>query len=151
MGIDLYGEDTVDVMPTDNFVLQKSLGNRVIVNRAVPLTLTLYGQPLTLRTQAKTVGELLKEKRITVRADDTVKPSAESPLSANMQVVVVRNGLQVITLNEDIPAPVKSIIDMSLSFGSQAVRQEGSRVSACRHMKLTCRMVRKSAANCSSR
>ena len=125
-GVNLYGEDTVDAEPTKNFVLQKGIGHRVVVNRAVPILLTLYGQPLSLRTQAETVGDLLREKGITLRADDTVKPSSTAPLSANMQVAVVRNGVQVITVTEDIPAPVKNVIDMSLSFGSQAVRQEGS-------------------------
>lgn len=125
-GLTVYGEDGVRAEPVTNFVLQKTLGHRVIINRALPITLTLYGQPLSLRTQAKTVGDLLKEKNITLAADDTAKPAVQTTLTPNMQVAVVRNGIQVITVTEDVPAPVKTVIDMSLSFGSQAVRQEGS-------------------------
>ncbi len=125
-GIAVYGEDSVQAEPVTNFVLQKTLGHRVVINRALPVTLTLYGQPLSLRTQAKTVGELLKEKKIVLATDDTAKPAVQTILTPNMQVAVVRNGVQVITVSEDMPAPVKTVIDMSLSFGSQAIRQEGS-------------------------
>ncbi|QQS19811.1 DUF348 domain-containing protein [Candidatus Saccharibacteria bacterium] len=124
--ITLYGEDLVNVMPAENFLLQKTLGHRVVIDRAVPVGITLYGQPLSVRSQASTVDELLQEKKITLGKDDTVKPAASTAVSPNMQVSVVRNGIQVITLSEDIPAPVRTVIDMSLSFGSQAVRQEGS-------------------------
>lgn len=124
--VQLYGEDIVHLGPTDNFLLQKSIGHRVVIERALPVSMTLYGQPLTVRTQAKTVGELLKEKKVQLTKDDTVKPAAETFLTAHMQVAVVRNGVQVITVTEDIPVPVRTVIDMSLSFGSQAVRQEGS-------------------------
>ncbi len=122
----LYGEDSVSVMPADNFVLQQTLGHRVVIKRALPVALTLYGQPLSLRTQAATVADLLQEKKIVLGQDDTVKPAAEAAITPNMQVSVVRNGIQVITVAEDIPAPTRTVIDMSLSFGSQAVRQEGS-------------------------
>lgn len=125
-GVSLYGEDEARLEPTENFVLQKSVASRVVIDRAVPLTLTLYGQPLSVRTRADTVGQLLKEKKVTLSSDDTVKPAAETPLTSDMQVAVVRNGIQVVAITEDVPAPVRTIIDMSLSFGSQAVRQEGS-------------------------
>ena len=124
--VSLYGEDKVTVAPTDNFILQKTLGHRVIVERAVPVRLTLYGQPLAVRSRASTVGQLLREKRVTLAKDDTVKPGLEAPLTPDMQVAVVRNGVQVITVTEEVPAPVRTVIDMSLSFGSQAVRQEGT-------------------------
>ncbi|PID98758.1 hypothetical protein CSA80_04825 [Candidatus Saccharibacteria bacterium] len=125
-GVQLYGEDVVQVGPVSNFVLEKNVGRQVTVDRAKPIALTLYGQLLNIRTQAQTVGELLKEKNVTVRSDDTVKPAISTPLTEHMQVAVVRNGIHVITVTEDIPVPVKHIIDPSLSFGSQAVRQEGS-------------------------
>jgi uncharacterized protein YabE (DUF348 family) len=125
-GVTLYGEDAVTVGPPESFVRERVVGQRVVVDRALPVELTLYGQPMALRTRADTVGDLLREKKVTLRPDDTVKPAITTPLSADMQVAVVRNGLQVITVTEDVPPPVRTIIDPSLSFGSQAVRQEGS-------------------------
>lgn len=124
-GMTLYAEDRVTAELTDNFLAQGSLGYRAVVDRATPVNLELYGQPIAVRTQAKTVAGLLKEKGIKLTKDDTVRPSIHSSLTAGMQLAVVRNGIHVITVNETTPFPTQTIIDMSLSFGSQALRQEG--------------------------
>ena len=125
-GATLYAEDTVTAGLTTNFVLQKSLGYRAVIDRAVPVAVRLYGQPMSLRTHAQTVGELLKEKGIELDKNDTLRPAAVTPITEGMEIAVLRNGLQVITLDELVPAPVQTIIDASLSFGSSAVRQEGN-------------------------
>lgn len=125
-GVQLFGEDIVRAEVTDNFLLHQGLGQQIVVTRAQQVSLTLYGQSLSVRTQAKTVRQLLKEKEVVLGAKDTVKPDIDSPISAGMQVSVVRDGLQVITVTEDVAAPVQTVLDTSLSFGSQAVRQEGS-------------------------
>lgn len=122
----LYSEDLVSASLTDNFLLQKSLGYRAVIDRAVPVTMQLYGKPLMLRTRATTVEALLKEKGVKLDKEDTVRPATNTPLTDGMQVAVVRNGIQVFTVDESIPAPVQNVIDASLSFGSSAVRQEGS-------------------------
>lgn len=123
---ELYSEDGVSAGLTDNFVLQKSLGYRAVIDRATPVAMQLYGKPITLRTHANTVAALLKEKGVKLSKEDTVRPAANTPLTDGMQVAVVRNGIQVFTLDEAIPAPVQNVIDASLSFGSSAVRQEGT-------------------------
>lgn len=124
-GATVYGEDDVK-MQLDSRLLSGGLGRQVVVARSKQVALALYGQPMQVRTRALTVRALLHEKSITVKPDDTVKPGMEMPITPGMQVAVVRNGIQVITVTEDIAAPVKNIVDASLSFGSQAVRQEGS-------------------------
>lgn len=124
-GVTLYSEDRVTAALTDNFLFQGSLGYRAMVDRAMPVSLELYGQPIEVRTHAKTVAQLLKEKDIKLTKDDTVRPGLDTALSAGMKLAVVRNGIQVITVDETTPFPIQTIIDMSLSFGSQAVRQEG--------------------------
>lgn len=122
----LYAEDTVTPELTDNFLLQKSVGSRVVIDRATPVAVQLYGKPLSLRTHATTVAALLKEKGVKLDKKDTVRPALDTPLTAGIAVSVVRNGIQVVTIDETVPAPVQTIIDTSLSFGSSAVRQEGS-------------------------
>lgn len=125
-GITVYPEDVATTTLTDNFVTEGTLGARTMLVRATPITLQLYGKPVTVRTQAKTVEALLKEKNITPTTEDTVKPGGQTAISQNMTVAVIRNGVQTITVDEDIAAPVQTILDTTLSFGSQAVRQEGS-------------------------
>jgi uncharacterized protein YabE (DUF348 family) len=126
-GVQLYPEDIVVFAPTDNFVTQHGIGNRVVIDRAMPVTVSLYSsEPFVVRTHAKTVGDWIAAARVKITKDDTVKPSTATPITPGMQIAVVRNGIHTVTTNEVIPAPVRTIIDSSLSFGSQAVRQEGS-------------------------
>jgi resuscitation-promoting factor RpfB len=126
VGINVYPEDRLELLPTDNFLTESSIGERVVIDRATPISLNLYGTPVTIRTHAKTVGDLLKEKNIALAKDDSVQPAANTPLTANAQVFVLRKGTQVQTAQEDIPMPVQTVDDDSLSFGVTAVRQQGS-------------------------
>lgn len=124
-GMILYPEDEVKASLTTNFLTQKSLGYRTTIDRSAPVRMQLYGQPIDLRTRSNSVKDLLKEKNIKLTKDDTVRPALSTPLTANMAVTVVRNGIQTATINEDTPFPIQNIIDGSLSFGTQALRQEG--------------------------
>lgn len=121
----LHAEDTVTAGLTDNFVLQKSLGYRAVVDRATEVQMQLYGQPITLRTHAKTVAALLKEKAVVLGKTDTVRPALTTAITPAMQIKVLRDGVQVVTIDETVAPPVQTVLDASLSFGSQAVRQEG--------------------------
>ncbi len=126
-GVQLYPEDYVSIGPSERFVADETLGHRIVVNRAVPIQVSLYSSPaVAMRTHAKSVGELIKSANITVTKDDTVKPAPNTPVSEGMRISIVRNGVQTVTVEEVVPPPVRTIIDPSLSFGSQAVRQEGS-------------------------
>jgi len=98
----------------------------VIISRATPIALNLYGEPLTIRTQAKTVGELLKEKHIKLGKDDSVQPVAETALSAGSQIFILRQGTKITSVTEDIAMPEEVITDPSLAMGTSAVRQQGS-------------------------
>lgn len=125
-GTKLYPEDIVYTEPSDDFLKDQSVGNKVIVERATPASLNLYGSSLTVRTHAKTVGELLKEKNVVLAKDDTVLPSVDIVLAPSTQVFVTRKGTQVVTSTEDIPAPSQTVQDNSLSFGTTAIRQAGA-------------------------
>ncbi|MFZ1248792.1 MAG: ubiquitin-like domain-containing protein [Candidatus Saccharimonadales bacterium] len=137
-GIELFPEDEVEVRPTENFVTQQALGNRLVIQRATPVSVSFYSAaPTQLRTQSKTVGEFIKSASIKLTKDDTVKPAESTAITPNMHIAVVRNGIQTITVEEDIPAPTETILDTSLSFGSQAVRQEGSAGKQTKTYKVT--------------
>ncbi len=125
-GVPLYPEDTVTASPAVNLVSQQSLGERIVINRATPITLNDYGTELPLRTHAKTVGQLLSDEGIHLRTADTVIPSVATSITPNMQVIVNRKGTKIVTTTQTIPAPVQTVPDMSLSFGTSAVRQQGS-------------------------
>lgn len=124
-GITVYPEDIIDAAPVDN-VLQEGVGEKVVINRATPINLNLYGTPIVVRTQAKTVGAMLKEKNVKLAKDDMVQPAPDTVLAANAQVFVTRNGVQIATVEEPIASPREIIEDASLSFGTQVVRQQGA-------------------------
>lgn len=102
------------------------IGEKVVVARATPVLLNLYGAPLTSYTQAKTVKELLSEKHIKLASGETVQPSEDTKISANLPVFVLRKDAKLINEQVDIPAPEQVVNDASLSFGTTVVRQAGS-------------------------
>jgi len=125
-GIEVYPEDRLDLLPASNFLVEGSIGERVVIQRATQVNLNLYGTQLNLRTQAKTVEELLKEKNIKLSQGDTVQPVAATPLKPNDQVFVLRQGIKIEFAEEEIPMPRQIVEDANLSFGTQVLRQQGT-------------------------
>lgn len=125
-GVEVFPEDNLTLLPTDNFLTESSIGERVVIDRAMPVNVNLYGTPVVVRTHAKTVADLIREKRIKVSKDDTVQPALNTNLDTNPQVFLTRKGTQIQTIAEDIPAPVETVDDNSLTFGVTAIRQQGT-------------------------
>jgi uncharacterized protein YabE (DUF348 family) len=125
-GVEVYPEDRLEFIPTDNFLLEGSLGQRVVINRATPINVNLYGTQVKMRTHATTVGELLKERNINLGEDDSVEPARNTPIKRNMQIFLLQKGTQLATVEEEIEMPVEEVEDASLSFGASVIRQQGS-------------------------
>lgn len=123
-GLPVFPEDNVKFAAGD--IDRNILGEQVVIDRATAVQLNLYGDPRTVRTRAKTVGDLLKEKEVSLAEGDTIQPEASAALTPEMQVFVSRMGVKVETVEQDIPAPVQTVTDASLSFGASVVRQAGS-------------------------
>lgn len=125
-GAGLNPEDRVSAEPVTNFLADGALGEKVIIDRAKPVSINLYGNPVSLRTHAKTVGDLLKEKEIRLGRDDQVQPAPETLLTKDAQIFLLRKGVQIQTITENIAMEVEVIQDPSLALGTKAVRQQGS-------------------------
>lgn len=125
-GVEVYAEDKIDSQMTTSFLEEGSIGQKVVIDRATQSNLNLYGTAVEVRTHAKTVGELLKEKNVTLAADDTVTPALDTQLASASQIFVMRNGTKIETVEEAIPMKTEYVEDPSLSFGTKAVRQAGS-------------------------
>ncbi len=124
--IETYAEDILDLKPVDDFITQGVVGQTLTVVRSTPVNLNLYGSNLAMRTQAKTVGELLDEKNITLGEGETVQPSLDASVSSGEPIFVNRKGIRVETVASEVPSPVQYVEDNSLSFGVTAVRQQGT-------------------------
>lgn len=123
-GVTVYPEDTVTFSPGS--IANNVIGEQVDINRATPLQLELYGTPLTVRTHTKTVADMLKEKNIKLDPKDTVTPALTTPITANLAVSVVRNGVHTVTVEIPIDPATQYVNDSSLSFGATAIRQSGA-------------------------
>ncbi len=126
VGVQVYPEDKLKQEVSDNVLKDQVIGEKITIDRAVPANLNLYGTPVTVRTHAKTVGDLLKEKNITLANGDKAEPAAATPLTPGIQIFVTRFGTQIITAEEPIPMETQIVEDATLSFGATAVRQAGS-------------------------
>jgi uncharacterized protein YabE (DUF348 family) len=125
-GSKLYADDIVSTSPAENFIKSGTIGEQVVISRAKPVNLNLYGTPLSLRTHADTVGELVKQKNIILAKDDQLLPAADTRLMPNTQIFIVRNGIKIESITETIPMTVEQIQDPTLAYGTSAVRQQGT-------------------------
>ncbi|HSX46491.1 MAG TPA: G5 domain-containing protein [Patescibacteria group bacterium] len=126
VGIQVYPEDDLKQEVSSNVLKDQVIGEKIVIDRATPANLNLYGTQATIRTRSKTVGDLLKEKNIKLGSGDSVQPDAKTPLTPNLSVFVTRTGTQIVTSEVAIPVDTQTVEDPSLSFGTTAIRQQGS-------------------------
>ena len=125
-GVTLAPEDGIQLDAPVDVTTEQVLGQKVVIDRATPANINLYGNAIPVKTRAKTVGDLLDQKGIKPIAGDTVDPARNTPVSANIQVFVVRKGKKVITEQIAIPAPVTYVDDPNYANGAQVVTDPGS-------------------------
>lgn len=125
-GVKLYDEDVTDLRRIDNVVDGGGAGLELQVDRATEFSFNLYGEVFSARTQATTVGEMLKEKAVELGPKDGVTPNADTPLTSGLRVHVWRDGKQTITLKQPIKMPVEEVQDHDREIGYRAVRTPGA-------------------------
>lgn len=125
-GMEVYPEDKLELLPADNFLIEASIGQRVVVQRSTPVNVNIYGTPVQLRSRAKTVGDLLVERGLKLDKKDVVQPTKDAKVSANMQIYLLREGQKVVTEESTVAMPEEVVEDGSLTFGTVAVRQQGA-------------------------
>lgn len=125
-GLKPYPEDLLTVAPTTNFLRQGAIGETVSIKRSVPISLILYGTPVVTRSHSSTIGQMLKEKHITLQKGDTVKPGMNARIKPHQQIFILHKGSKIVTETRVIPAPVRTVNDPHLTVGTSAIRQQGS-------------------------
>ena len=123
-GITLYDEDTTTLTRSDNLV-SDGASLRLTIDRATPFTLTLYGKTTDARTQGTTVGDMLKEKGITLGKDDRVSVDQSAAVTAGAIIRVWREGKQTITVDEPVAFGTQQIQDGDQYVGYRAVKTAG--------------------------
>lgn len=127
-GLKTYAEDNLTFVATDNFVDTQILGQKLIIDRATPVTVSLYGTPaVTYRTHATTVGELLSEKGIVPEDGSTLSPAADTKLANNTAVFVSKFGKKVLNQEEDVAFPIDSTPDPTAPLGKITITSAGKK------------------------
>jgi uncharacterized protein YabE (DUF348 family) len=122
-GLKVNPEDLATFAPGS--VKDNTIGEQVLVSRATPITLNLYGTQVPSYTQAQTIAAMLSEKHIKLENGETVDPGPQTKITPSMQIFILAKGSQVVTTEENIPFPTQNVNDITLSFGTTVVRQQG--------------------------
>lgn len=123
-GISLYAEDTTE-LSRSNDIIGNGPGLQLVVDRATPLVVDFYGAITEVRTQATTVGEMLKEKGITLGANERVSVGLDTPITSGLQLRIWREGKQTITAEEAVAFETEQIKDADRAIGYKEVQTPG--------------------------
>jgi len=127
-GIKLYDEDTTNLERTDD-IIAEGAGLKLTINRATPFTFTLYGKTTTVRTQGKTIGEMLSEKGIELGKDDRVSLNPDTKLTEGLAVRVWREGKQTATVDEPVDFDIEKIEDADREVSYREIKTPGEKGS----------------------
>ncbi|MCT1403494.1 G5 domain-containing protein [Paenibacillus sp. p3-SID867] len=126
---ELLDEQAITLSPQDqismplNGAIQD--GDRIIIDRAIPVKVTVGSTTKTIFTSQDTVDHVLKEAGITIQGEDIVQPAQNTKLTSNMIIDVVRVTKQKVKETEDRNFRVIKTADPSLERGDNRVIQRG--------------------------
>ncbi len=124
-GVQLYDADVVELVPYEGLL---ESGNMVAyrVKRAKSVNVNFYGKAITIRTQQKTVGAMLKEQKIDTDTEKNwVSVDLKTKIKDGMSFTIQPQGIQTITAEETIAFSEKTIQDYDLEYGKRVVTKYG--------------------------
>lgn len=125
-GVKLYDEDKTTIERTDN-IIAEGAGLELTIDRATPFMFTLYGTTSTVRTQAKTIGDMLAEKKIILSKDDRLSLPNNTAITNGLALRVWREGKQTITAEEEVDYEVEVVKDADREVGYKEIRTVGEK------------------------
>ncbi|WP_291416417.1 resuscitation-promoting factor [Actinophytocola sp.] len=82
--------------------------------------------PKAMQTTAVTVGELLKELKLSLGPDDKVAPGGKLKITDGAEVRITRNGVTVVNKTEKVQPPVQEVEDPNAEKGTEVVLDPGA-------------------------
>ena len=123
-GITVHDADKTTLSPSKDPIADGTV-EVMNIERATAFTFEFYGKVTQDYTMARTIGDMLKEKRITMGKDDGISPSVSTPITAGMTVKLWRNGVQTITAEEDVAFTTRQVKDADHEVGYKQVQTKG--------------------------
>ena len=124
-GLETAAEDIVRMERIDDFVAEQFVGNKVTIDRATPLAITIDDRTFTIRTHKNTVGEALDEIGLSLGANDFTSPGPAALVAETNNVSVVRVGYETGSEEVAVAYSTQVIVDNSMLVGLEQVDVEG--------------------------
>ena len=122
--LDLRSEDVVKITTQTNF-LESGVAPVYEVTRARALNFSFYGTNAEIYTQATTVQELLDERNIVLTEADWLSLAPTASLIGIAEIGIYRQGVNTVTLEEDVPYSTQTVYDYDRAAGYKAITQQG--------------------------
>jgi len=123
--VKLHSEDKVAIDRSDNFVADGVIGQRIIIDRATPVEVTIGTKTFQMRTWKTTVGEFLTEKGIQIMPTDILSVDTKSSITKNMKIVINRLSQDIIQVTESIEPETQYKNDPNQPTSYQKVESQG--------------------------
>lgn len=124
VGITVYDDDIIRLTTTN--ISTDGAGLQITITRAIPIILDLYGKRTEVRTQAKMVGDMLKEKNIVLGSSGRVSIPENTTITSGMEIRVWREGKQTVSVDQEVQFATQIVYDADRLLGYRAVQREGT-------------------------
>ena len=125
-GLEVYPEDKVALEKTFEdtaTIIENGLVvETVVVDRATPIKMNLYGSTYDVRTHAETVEELMNERGIN---NASVYPKPSAKIKSGVAVYVTEPDKKITVQEVAIAQEIETVDDYDLPMGETEVRKEG--------------------------
>ncbi len=125
-GLNVYNEDKLAFEESGNILEDGSI-NTLKITRAKEISVDLFGKTESFRTQAKTVEDFLKEKKIVLGKDDGISIDLKTQISNGLNFRIWRNGKQTLTVEEPTDFQTETIQDANKDSGYKEIKEAGEK------------------------
>lgn len=156
---EMLEEQSITVSPHDKVSMSMNGaitdGDRIVIERAVPVNITADGDTKTLYTTDSSVEDAIQKSGIQVESNDKVYPALGTSIKADMKIRVVRVTKRTVDVEHPIAYKVIKTADPSLYKGDNRVVVNGKEGKLVQHIEkvfqdgelVSKKMVGKSVAN----
>ena len=124
--LNVHNEDKLAFEESGNILEDGSI-NTLKITRAKEISVDLFGKTESFRTQAKTVEDFLKEKKIVLGKDDGISIDLKTQISNGLNFRIWRNGKQTLTVEEPTDFQTETIQDANKDSGYKEIKEAGEK------------------------
>ena len=124
--LNVHNEDRLAFEESGNILEDGSI-NTLKITRAKEISVDLFGKTESFRTQAKTVEDFLKEKKIVLGKDDGISIDLKTQIANGLNFRIWRNGKQTLTVEEPTDFQTETIQDANKDSGYKEIKEAGEK------------------------